>query len=187
MMRLAAPIIIILAGEAVTLRPSLACAMQLERRPGSFKGLLDEIADDSLSAASAIIAPHHSHPMLASRIMDARLDALRPALMDYVLQCAGIDPDAPKAAPEGPSVSFAEHLQHLYRIGTGWLGWTPDTTLDATPAEIMEAYRGRMDMLKAIFGSADDTQPQPDTRDLDAKFRAAFGSFGTIVVNREAA
>lgn len=73
MMRLAAPIIIILAGEAVTLRPSLACAicaMQLERRPGSFKGLLDEIADDSLSAASAIIAPHDPGPMLASRIMD---------------------------------------------------------------------------------------------------------------------
>lgn len=182
MMRLAAPIIIILAGEAVALRPSLACAMQLERRPGSFKGLLDEIADDSLSAASAIIAPHHSHPMLAIRIMDAGLETLRPALMDYVLQCAGIDPDAPKTASEGPSVSFAEHLQHLYRIGTGWLGWTPDATLDATPAEIMEAYRGRMDMLKAIFGSADDDQPQPSPGNLDDKFRAVFGSFGTTII-----
>jgi len=183
MMRLAVPIIVILAGEAVTLRPSLACAMQLERRPGSFKGLLDEIADDSLSAASAIIAPHHSHPMLASRIMDAGLDRLRPVLIDYVLQCAGIDPDA-EATGDGPGLSFADHLQQLYRIGSGWLGWTPDATLDATPSEIMEAYRGRMDMLKAIFGSADDEPRQPDTRNLDDKFRAAFGSFGTIVVNR---
>lgn len=185
MMRLAAPIIIVLAGEAVTLRPSLACAMQLERRPGSFKGLLDEIADDSLSAASAIIAPHHSHPTLASRIMDARLDLLRPALIDYVLQCAGIDPDA-KAAADGPSLSFAEHLQQLYRVGTGWLGWTPDATLDATPAEIMEAHRGRMDMLKAIFGSADEEPAQTDTRPLDDKFRAVFGAFGTTIVKREA-
>ena len=177
MMRLAAPIIIVLAGEAVTLRPSLACAMQLERRPGSFKGLLDEIADDSLSAASAIIAPHHSHPTLASRIMDARLDVLRPTLIDYVLQCAGIDPDA-KAAADGPSLSFAEHLQQLYRVGTGWLGWTPDATLDATPAEIMEAHRGRMDMLKAIFGSGEAVQPESKPASLDDKIRLTMAALG---------
>lgn len=185
-MALAAPIIITLAGEAVELRPSLACAMKLERRPTSFKGLLDEIADDSLSAASAIIAPHHPHPMLAARIMDAGLSTLRPALVDYVLRCAGIDADPDDSAPSADreTVSFAEHLQHLYRIGTGWLGWTPATTLDATPAEIMEAYKGRLDLLKSIFGDGGDTTPKPDSRSLDDKFRAVFSSRGTTVVTR---
>lgn len=189
-MALTAPIIITLAGEDIVLRPSLACAMQLERRPGSFKAILADVMGDSLTAASEIIAAHHGHPQLAARIMDAGLDNLRPALIAYVLQCAGMNPDARPPANDNPdhkprSIPFADYLQQLFRIGTGWLGWTPATTLDATPLEIMEAYKGRLDLMKAIFGSADEeAQPQPDARTLDDKFRAVFGSLGTTVVRK---
>jgi hypothetical protein len=36
--------------------------------------------------------------------------------------------------------------------GMGWLGWSEDQTLDTTMPSIIEAYEGRVDMLKAIFG-----------------------------------
>jgi hypothetical protein len=38
----------------------------------------------------------------------------------------------------------------------GWLGWTEDQLMDADLNAILVAYRGRVEMLKAIFGSSDD-------------------------------
>ena len=37
-------------------------------------------------------------------------------------------------------------------MGTGWLGWSADVTLDTHMALIVEAYEGRAEMLGAIFG-----------------------------------
>ena len=37
-------------------------------------------------------------------------------------------------------------------MGTGWLGWTAEATLDTHLALIVEAYHGRVEMLGAIFG-----------------------------------
>jgi len=184
-MKLAEQIIIIVGGEPIELRPSLACAMRLERRPGSFAGLFREIMDGSLSAAVDIIAPHADDmPFLESRVFDA-LPHLREPLLAYVMACAGIDPeeratDKTDTKGDAKSVPFSEHLSNLYRIGTGWLGWTPADTLDATPAEIMEAHAGRLDMLKAIFGSSEQSAPPKDDRPLDQKFRSIFASHGTV-------
>lgn len=182
-MKLGDDITIELGGERVTLCPSLRCAIRLESRPGSFSSLLGQISDGSLSAAEDIIRDHHDHPFLKNHIMDAGLDSLTDPLTRYVMACAGIDPDEPPKKPKGKTVTFKQHLRDLYRIGTGWLGWTPDETLAATPAEITEAYKGRLDMLKAIFGGSDD---KPDTSDisLDEKFKTALGSFGTTKVTR---
>lgn len=36
----------------------------------------------------------------------------------------------------------------------GWLGWTEAQTLDTTIPAILTAHEGRLDMLKAIFGSS---------------------------------
>lgn len=187
-MALADDIRVHLGGGAIALRPSLRHAIRLERRPGGFQRLLAEVQDESLTTACDIIAPHYDSPMLIPHVFGAGLSNLTEPLVRYVLACAGIDPDAPKQEPgDSRTVPFGEYLQSLYRIGTGWLGWTPDATLDATPLEIGEAYKGRLDMLKSIFGGADDDQPKPDARTLDAKFRTVFGSFGTTVINREAA
>jgi len=177
-MKLADDITVIIEGEAITLRPSLAYAIRLERRPGSFQKLIRDVLDGSLTAACDIIRDHAPHPWLETRVLDV-LDDLSAPLLEYISACMGIDPDAPKTKGKATTVTFAEHLTDLYRIGTGWLGWTPADTLDATPAEIMEAYRGRMDMLKAIFGGSEsrktDTRPFTDANVVSA-FRTTFGA-----------
>lgn len=125
-MRLADEITVIIAKEAVTLRPSLRCAIRLERRPGSFQQLTRDIMDGSLTAAVEVIQDHTDLDFLPNRILDD-LDRLKPALLRYVMACAGVDPhDAPKALPVGKpakSVPFRDHLIGLYRIAAGWLGW----------------------------------------------------------------
>lgn len=181
-MRLAEEITVTIAKEAVLLRPSLRFAIQLERRPGSFQTLTREILDGSLTAAVEIIQPHTDLEFLPNRILD-ELDALKPALLRYVMACAGVDPDdAPKAQPKGKSaksIPFRDYLQDLYSKATGWLGWPPEVALDATPAEIQLAYQGKLEMLKAVYGSNEKSKPD-DTRPLGDKFRSAFAGIGTI-------
>lgn len=183
-MKLADDITITLAGEDIVLHPALRHAIRLERRPGSFGRIVREINEGSLTAAVDIIRDHYDHPMLDHRVFGA-LPALKAPLLAYVLACAGIDPDEqpaddkPKA--KAKAVPFSEHLTGLYRIGTGWLGWTPADTLDATPTEIMEAYKGRTDMLRAIFGGKEAAK---DDRPLDKKFRSIFA--GHQIIREEA-
>jgi len=182
-------ILIVLAGEAVMLRPSLRHAIRLERRPGSFRALIDELADGSLSAACEIIAAHHPHPFLQTRVFEAGLDTLAEPLTDYVLACVGISREAEPSPEDGRSTErlpFADYLQRLFEIGTGWLGWMPAATLEATPAEIVAAFKGQREMMKAIFGGNDEEPQQPDKRGLGEKFRAVFASFGTKIDRQEA-
>lgn len=44
------------------------------------------------------------------------------------------------------------------KIGTGWLGWTEQEVLDTSILVIVQAYEGRVDMLKECFGSGDQDQ-----------------------------
>lgn len=179
-MKLAEPIIVTIADTEIELRPSLRRAMQLERRAGSFRQLLSDISEGSLTAALAIIEPHADGMLfLENRVFD-ELAQLQPVLTAYVLQCAGIDPEEPATSrkTKDKGQPFADYLTGLYRIGTGWLGWTPEITLDATPAEIIEANKGRMEMLKAIFDSGSE-KTNTDDRPLNEKFRAVFAGIGT--------
>jgi hypothetical protein len=190
MAKLADSIVVSIGGEAVELRPSLRFAIRLERRPGSFAGLLREIMDGSLTAACEIIRDHADIPMLETRILDSGLETFREPLVRYVLALTGMD-DTPEPANDngkakGKFQPFSEYLSGLYKIGTGWLGWTPQDTLDATPAEIMLAHEGRIALLKSIFGGTDDKPAKPESNvSLDDKFRGVFGGFGTKIVQRE--
>jgi hypothetical protein len=178
-MTLADDITIMIGGEEIILRPRLRFAMRLERRDGSFAAIMREVAEGSLSAACEIIYPHYPHVDLPALVLDAGLSELTAPLIAYVGRCTGIEPDdAPsEGKAKGKPVTIAEHLTGLYRIGTGWLGWTPAQTLDATPEEIAEAYRGRLDMLKAIFGGSEAEPEAPATPDqLSAKFKFLFGA-----------
>lgn len=185
MAKLAQSITITLGGKDIHLVPRLRFAMRLERRPGSFAALVREIMDGSLSAAVEIIGDHV--PVSADTVFDALPD-LREPLLTYVMALAGIDPEDTPANDnaKGKTVPFTEHLAGLYRIGTGWLGWTPADTLDATPAEITEAHAGRLDMLKAIFGVSDE-KPDRSTLPLDEKIKTAFAGFNTVRVSRKKA
>ena len=190
MAKLADAITVSIGGEAIELRPSLRFAVRLERRPGSFAGLLREIMDGSLTAACEIIRDHADIPMLETRILDNGLETLREPLVRYVLALTGMD-DTPEPANDngrakGKSEPIGEHLTELFKFGTGWLGWTPQETLDATPAEIALAREGRVDMLRAIFGGTDDKTDKPQSDiSLDDKFRGVFGGFGTKIIQRE--
>jgi len=180
-MKLASDIEIDMGGVPLTLRPSLCCAVRLERRPGGIHRLLRDVADDSYGAALEIILPHVVDKVSATQIAAADIPALRPHLMAYLMACAGIDPDdTPADKPKRKTITITEQLADLYKIGTGWLGWSPAETMDATPAEIMEAYSGRLEMLKAIFGSGDDKAVSKDSRTLNEKFRSIFVGYGTV-------
>lgn len=180
-MKLAEEITVTLAGKRIILRPSLRAAMRLERRDGSFASLARELFEGSLTASADVLREHvaWSDDLLLSRIMDAGLDNLKPALIAFVFACSGI-PDEELSEDTGKSdsvshspVSFADHLAGLYRIATGWIGWPPEVALDATPAEITEAYKGRLDMLKAIFGG--NSEETPSGGDWGEKLKSAVG------------
>jgi len=160
--------------------------MRLERREGSFAKLIADIQDESLTAAVAIIGPNYPAQFLEQKIMDTGLASLTTPLLEYVLQCAGMDSDGDDTPTksDAPPVSFQEHLASLYRVATGWMGWTPQVALDATPSEILEAYKGRIEMMKAIFGSADEPTPPINT---DERFKTVLRSFGTTKIMREGA
>ncbi|WP_024587632.1 hypothetical protein [Aliihoeflea sp. 2WW] len=179
-MKLADDITITLAGEEIILHPALRHAIRLERRPGSFAKLMAEIEDDTFATARELIADHHDHPALDFQVLDA-LPTLKEPLLRYVVALTGIDPDAgpSEGKAKAKAVPFAEHLTQLYRIGTGWLGWTPVDTLDAAPAETIEAHKGRVELLRMIFGSGEKTGPTTDDRPLNEKFRSIFASHGT--------
>lgn len=166
-----------LGAELVTLRPTLRCGLRLDARDGSFSKLIEDLQGGSLTAALFVIRAHHDHMALGEHVLEAGLDHVCATLITFALQCAGIDPDAKaEGDADAGEVSFAEHLANLYRLGTGWLGWTPDTTLNATPAEIVEAYKGRVDMLRAIFGGEGD-KPKSAKATPD-QIREAFRQLG---------
>ncbi len=188
-MRLAEEITVIIANEQGQLWPSLRYAIQLERRPGSFGQLIRDVMDGSLTAAVEIIEPHCDLDFLPNRVFD-QMDKLQAPLLQYIAACAGVDrDDAPKAAKSGKpakSVPFRDYLEDLYKKATGWLGWTPQDALDATPAEIVLAYQGKLDMLKAIYGGGGKSEKTQDERPLDDKFRSIFAGIGTTRVEEAA-
>jgi hypothetical protein len=85
-----------------------------------------------------------------------RLDLLKPSLIAFLMALIGIDGEEHDQKPSGKPITFEDHFTGLFEFATGWLGWTPDTAWNATPAEIIAAQRGRIAMLKAIHGAADD-------------------------------
>ncbi len=168
-MRLAEDTIIVrVDGQEIILRPTLRAAYRLERQFGGFAALLRQLLDGSLAAMAAIIREAASEPSALPEFLESveRLpmrtgfDSLRASLMSFVCVLAGIEPDQPGDNDASAGMTANEFHNRLFRIGTGWLGWTPEVTWNATISEIRVAYEGRLEMLKAIFG---DGKPQVET------------------------
>jgi hypothetical protein len=134
-------------------------------------------SSDRFSGIPAILEAIGSVPSLKSGI-----EHLAEPLIRHVFALAGFDQEETgeaKASTNAKPMSFAEYHNKLFSIATGWLGWGPNTAWSATPAEIIVGYKGKLDMLQAVFGVKDQEQA-PDYRRDDAswaalKFAAASG------------
>lgn len=49
------------------------------------------------------------------------------------------------------------------KIGTGWLGWTERETNDTSLDVIIDAYRGKIEMIRFTRGDGDPPPPEPTT------------------------
>lgn len=73
---------------------------------------------------------------------------------------------------------MAEYFEHLFKMGTGWLGWPPAVVLAAPIPQLEMAIAGRQDLLQSIFGKPRAEVPPGQ------KLQAVFGMIGTKRVQR---
>lgn len=175
--------------ERIHLRPSLRAAARLERRHEGFPAIMKAVGEGSVTMIADLIeecatVPTKAPALLVVPGMAWRLAPLIPALQVLVLNLMGVDLDAEEAeesADADPRVTYAEVHARLYRLATGWLGWTPADAWNASPAEIKHAYEGRLELLRAVFGSGEETGGKPKaTANLDDKFTALMGHLATL-------
>jgi hypothetical protein len=177
MMRLADDNVLVTIGDStLVLRPSLRAASTLHRRYNGFQQLARDLADGHFSAVLDLIETCGTeHPTATV----AEMLAARDQLIDFVLILAGAGEktDQPQT---GKAISFEEYHKRLFQIGTGWLGWTPHDTWNATPAEILAAREGRLEMLKAMFGAKEEQTV--DAGSLDS-MRDDLNAIGNLQVH----
>lgn len=176
------------------LRPTLRAAMRLERRYGGFDALLRGVAGGSVTIITDVIRESADRtsglPDVLSTMHEEGLEAILARLIlpltNHVLALAGLDASDLKTKRDrreaATQVTFEEHHVRLYKLGTGWLGWSPETTWNATPGEITEAYAGHIEMLKAIHGVTEKAAKPESQGSIADKFRAIFAARGVKVV-----
>jgi hypothetical protein len=158
-------------GQALHLRPSLRAAFRLERRYGGFDALITAVVAENLTVIADVFRECAVERTQIPDLLDELglkplrigIEAIAGPTARLVFMLAGVDPKA-QASPVSESanrITFAEYHERLFAIGTGWLGWSPETTWDATPAEITAAYQGRSEMLRSIFGGGVNNNDQP--------------------------
>lgn len=166
-MRLAPDDIVIRHGSlAVRLRPSLRAAFRLLDRH-TFTGLIVGLDTINLTIIRDIIHETTDDPN-ADRVMIARVDAhgvrdlqhLFDPLVRLLCACYGFDPDAKHTVEtrqdQGEPSSVRAYLGELFTIATGWLGWSADAALAATPEQIIAANKGFIAKHRAINGVKDE-------------------------------
>lgn len=179
-------------GFAVRLRPTLRAAMRLERLHDGFPGLLAKLGEYDTSTVRAIILTAATDRDVAAAFLGALarlpLSTHRPAITEALgglcaafLMTSEDESAAPASTKPAKPVTWAQAYADLYRIGTGWLGWTPADTLASTPAEIGEALEGRLAFFKAQHGITDESKAEPtepaDENTSDPEFdRRAFNA-----------
>ena len=150
---------------AISLRPSLRAAMRLHRDLGLPK-LIEGLNGISLSVMTAIIEATAEQPRFVREQLDdvvmrggiAAMKDFRPALFNVLAASFGLEPDKREGSTkEGDQpLDFGAYLERLFSIGTGWLQWSPAETYAATPAEILTAQHGKIELLRAIYGANED-------------------------------
>lgn len=151
----------------IPIRPSLRAAHTLEQQHG-FAVLFQKANEGSLTALLAI-ARANGHDIEAQISGMPLSDIVPPnigTVSEYICSVIGLD-EPPNTDQPGKRLSFHEYHRELFKIATGWLGWSPEQTWDATPAEILAAYDGHVAMLRAIHGGKDESQANPQNTQRD--------------------
>ena len=175
----------------VTLRPTLRAAATLHQRWGGFAPLLKAVSQGNHSAicdlirASAITDASGVLDTIKYEALHYSLHSLAEPLARFVLSLAGVD-EGQESRNEGEPITFDEFHHRLFEIATGWLGWSPDQAWNATPAEILAAQKGRLELLKAIFGGKGDSEETIDATPgkIDPVARAKLNAIGDLAVTR---
>lgn len=189
-MRLAANTFALQLGDkSFDLKPSLRAAWTLFDKYNGFHNLSRYLAEGSITTATDTInATITDQKAWAKYVLADTTSAVvdlmnaRDQLIEFVLVLAGADAKSTDDSPSGKPMPFDEYFTQLYQIGTGWLGWTPDDTWDATAAEIINAHSGRLAMLKALFGSKSDDD-QPASGSLASIDKAGLNAIGDLTVH----
>jgi len=152
-------------GNTVRLRPSLRAATHLERLHDGFESLFNRVESFDTATIREIIRVSATDQNDADAFLTATANAPLHTLLatqnQIISLCTGLIPTAPEqeqTKPEGKPMPWSEVYSRLYKIATGWLGWTPSTAWNATPDEITQAFEGLTEKLKAVHGSADEDQ-----------------------------
>lgn len=149
----------------VVLRPSLRAAMTLERlHAGGWPELLRKIEECDTATIKAILraaavdrsALEALFRAFSHRPLAELASAVLPPLGELLsLFLAPDDDQGDKPVPTTNARPWQDAYSELFKIGTGWLAWTPATTWAATLPEIEQAQRGNLDQLRAIHGGGD--------------------------------
>ena len=152
------------------MRPSLRAAVRLHHAY-DLRKLPEGIAECNLGMITDIVregTDHATAAILINGILQKgirELETLIDPLCDFVFALLGVDRNQAVAAtsehPEQKSDTadwITPHLERLFEIGTGWLGWSPADTWAATPTEIIIAHRGLIARLKAVNGIVEDPE-----------------------------
>ena len=160
-------------GYRFVLRPTLRAAARLEQIYGGWQPLVEAFACYEIKALADIViecsddgeaAYDRLCAAIGSTSLKALYDLISEMVGNHLGRLIGLDPDA-STEPTGPPASFIEYHDALFRIGTGWLGWTPEQTWNATPLEIIRAQTGFIEMQRALRGTSDDSE-QSQSKEL---------------------
>lgn len=163
-------------GHAVTLRASLRAAIAIDTLPGGFPKVLEQIARQSLSQIRAVLLAAATDRQDAQRFLTATANKpLASYLADAQAACLAVlaaliqagDDDAAEASSQGRAsdkpMPLREYFKTLFQYATGWLGWSPSDTWNASPAEIeaaFEAHTDRLVKLTAGLSAEGDDRPK---------------------------
>lgn len=155
-------------GNTVCLRASLRAAVQLERLYDGFGPLFQKIEQFDTGTIRKVIQIAAIDKTAAQRFLSLSATTPLRTLSDathspLMALCAALLP-APSATPSATAkpTTWQAGFAELFRIATGWLGWSPETAWNAHPDEITEALKGHVAKLTLMNGGTldDDTSEQ---------------------------
>lgn len=161
---------------ALRLRPSLRAAMQLAAYPGGFTELVAKLSQQDTYAVYEVIKQTATNSTIAHKFIRntstmplVKMKEWLPILVDLVMAMLPTLPnDTKQSSGSSEARPWSSFYDELFTIATGWLGWPPSEAWQATPQEIISAFDGHLNKLRAIHGGSEE--PSEDTSD-DAQRR----------------